>query len=309
MSERDFINILSDALKSVFIQKSVKITSEYRVELKNGLTRWIDLFVDSQDSFYIFEVKAFLSLSQIADEYQYLRLIADSVSKPDVPIRIYLVLINETRRSFEKYIEGELARFPSDMTIIFSDDAYSQSLPSIIGQAPAIEVREILAPDVNEKRHSVFISYRRADSAWATGRLADYLKSIYESDDIFLDTGNIDWGDDFIEVIKRRINASNILLAVIGKDWLKIAYEDSGFRRLDDPEDIVRLEIATALRNNLRVIPILIDNTLMPPPHYLPSDLKLLSFKNAGRISANNFHTEIAPLVRQLDKYGVKRST
>jgi hypothetical protein len=66
-----------------------------------------------------------------------------------------------------------------------------------------------------------------------------------------------------------------VLIAVIGQRWLNSSDEEGG-RRIDHPEDSVRLEIATALKRNIRVIPVLVDGALMPRSSDLPDDLKLL---------------------------------
>src|SRR6185503_9879683 len=92
----------------------------------------------------------------------------------------------------------------------------------------------------------VFISYRREDSMGHSGRLYDSLQSHFGGDSVFMDLTGIDSGRNFVEVIQGAIRSSDVLLAIIGKDWLTCA-APSGTRRLDEPTDFVRTEIAEAL--------------------------------------------------------------
>jgi hypothetical protein len=130
----------------------------------------------------------------------------------------------------------------------------------------------------------IFISYRRDDSsAWA-GRLSDNLSRHFISKQIFIDV-NLEPGIDFVEA---SVGSCDALIAVIGKRWLTSSDEE-GKRRLDNPEDFVRLEIATALKRNIRVIPVLVDGALMPRSGDLPDNLKLLVRRNALDVSHNRF--------------------
>ncbi len=109
----------------------------------------------------------------------------------------------------------------------------------------------------------VFISYRRGDSAGHTGRLYDRLADHFGQDQIFMDIDTIRPGLDFVEVVQQAIAASDGLIAVIGQDWLT-ASDATGARRLDQPDDLVRLEIAAALERGILVIPVLGQEARMP---------------------------------------------
>jgi hypothetical protein len=80
-----------------------------------------------------------------------------------------------------------------------------------------------------------------------------------------------------------------VLLAVIGRKWLS-AQDDEGKRRLDNPDDFVRIEIATALRRNIRVIPILLDGATVPKANELPEELKELALRNGLDVRHASFH-------------------
>ena len=104
----------------------------------------------------------------------------------------------------------------------------------------------------------IFISYRREETAYPAGWLYDRLADRYGGGQVFKDVDSIQLGDDFVEVVTRAVGSCDVLLALIGDQWLAIT-DEHGRRRLDDPDDFVRLEIEAALTRNVRVIPILVD--------------------------------------------------
>lgn len=125
----------------------------------------------------------------------------------------------------------------------------------------------------------IFISYRRADSRKDAGRIFDRVAQAFGKENVFMDL-TIPPGKHFVAVIERTIIESNIMLVIIGKSWLTIA-DSVGRRRLDDPEDYVRMEIEMGLRHNLEVIPVVICGAEMPPKGALPEDMRQLAFRNA----------------------------
>lgn len=147
----------------------------------------------------------------------------------------------------------------------------------------------------------IFISYRRDDSAGYVGRLFDRLANQFGREAIFTDIDTIPPGEDFVEAINDAISACDIVLVVMGKQWADIE-DNAGQRRLDNPNDFVRLEIATALKMNKRVIPCLVRGASMPYPNQLPSDLQPLLRRNAKEISDHNFHHDMDELIRALHR-------
>ncbi|MEO1394746.1 MAG: SUMF1/EgtB/PvdO family nonheme iron enzyme [Cyanobacteria bacterium J06634_5] len=129
----------------------------------------------------------------------------------------------------------------------------------------------------------IFISYRRSDAAAEAGRIYDYLEGRFGRKAIFKDVDTIDAGDDFRERLNDAVGQCQVLLAVIGKSWFQVTNE-AGKRRLDNPADWVRLEIETALRRKVRVIPILLDGVAMPAVRDLPTALQPLAYRNAARV-------------------------
>jgi len=106
---------------------------------------------------------------------------------------------------------------------------------------------------------AIFISYRRGDAEGEAGRLFDDLSAQFGAKAIFMDVMDIKPGRDFRKVIDENVSSCGVLLAMIGKGWIN-ARDDAGRRRLDDPQDFVRLETASALKRDIPVIPVLVRN-------------------------------------------------
>jgi hypothetical protein len=140
---------------------------------------------------------------------------------------------------------------------------------------------------------SIFISYRREDSAGYAGRIFDALTARFGKDEVFMDVDDIKAGEDFFQVIQDTENRCSVLLAIIGKNWLS--------PRLADSRDFVRAEIAAGLRGGPkgkpRVIPVLVGGASMPRAEDLPEDLAGLSRIEALSIEDTHFHQDIAQLM------------
>ena len=131
----------------------------------------------------------------------------------------------------------------------------------------------------------IFISYRRNDSATSAGRIYDRLEGRFGQGQVFMDVDTIRPGLDFVEVVQQAVGSCDALTAVIGREWLG-ASDESG-RRLENPEDLGRLEIATALKRDIRVIPVLVQGAQMPVATDLPEGLKALARRNSLEVSDN----------------------
>ena len=134
----------------------------------------------------------------------------------------------------------------------------------------------------------IFISYRRDDTAYPAGWLYDRLANQYGGGQVFKDVDSINLGGDFVQAITAAVGSCDVLLALIGSLWLTLT-DESGQRRLDDPDDFVRLEIEAALTRNVRVIPILIDGARMPRIDELPDSLVSLGRRQALELNPNRF--------------------
>jgi len=147
----------------------------------------------------------------------------------------------------------------------------------------------------------VFISYRRQDSAGHAGRLYDRLAQHFGADQLFIDVDTIEPGVDFVEVIQSAVGACDVLLAIIGKRWLTSA-DATGQRRLDNPQDFVRLEIEAALERGIRVVPVLVQGAAMPRADELPEGLSRLARRNAFEVSDHRFRFDSEQLIATLER-------
>jgi TPR repeat protein len=145
----------------------------------------------------------------------------------------------------------------------------------------------------------VFISYRREDSGGFAGRIYDWLTHKLGHDSVFFDVDNIPVGLDFVDILSERVGKCDALIAVIGKSWAA-SVDDHDRRRLDDPNDFVRIEIEAALARKVRVIPVLVDGAAMPRPDDLPDSLKKLTRRQGIEISHTRFDSDVERLTRAL---------
>jgi len=145
----------------------------------------------------------------------------------------------------------------------------------------------------------IFINYRRQDSEGYAGRLYDHLLRHFESDDLFIDVTDISVGADFVTVLEKALDTCDVLLAVIGPQWLTIT-DEFGNRRLEQPDDFVRLEIAAALSKDKRVIPVLVGNARMPSESVLTEDIKGLARRNAHTLTHKHFGAEVEALAESI---------
>ena len=145
----------------------------------------------------------------------------------------------------------------------------------------------------------IFVSYRRVDSEGYVGRLYDHLLQHFDESELFLDVDTMKPGEDFVAAIEKVIGACEALIAVIGPQWLDIR-DQNGNRRLDNPEDYVRLEIATALKRDILVIPVLIERATMPRKNDLPDDLVNLTRRNAIELSHDRFSYDVDRIVQAI---------
>jgi hypothetical protein len=154
----------------------------------------------------------------------------------------------------------------------------------------------------------IIISYRRADSGVITGRIRDRLAQHYGEDAIFMDIDSIPFGMDFRKNIADVLSKNDLLLAVIGADWLGTASSGRtpglapGHGRIHDQDDPVRIEVETALQRGIPTIPVLVGGAGMPKADDLPDSLKNLSFHNAAEVdSGRDFHAHMDRLIRSMD--------
>jgi TIR domain len=145
----------------------------------------------------------------------------------------------------------------------------------------------------------LFISYRRDDAAGHAGRVHDRLQREFGRDLLFMDVDSIPLGTNFVKVLGEEVAKCDALLAIIGPGWLD-ARDEKGSRRLENPDDFVRIEIGTALKRGIRVIPVLLGGTRIPKADQLPDDLKELALRNGLDVRHASFPGDMERLIRGL---------
>ncbi len=145
----------------------------------------------------------------------------------------------------------------------------------------------------------IFLSYRRDDSSGSAGRLYDRLRTHFGKEQVFMDVNAIEAGADFVRTIEGTVGSCDVLIALLGREWLSSKDQD-GRRRLDDPDDFVRLEIATALDRKILVIPALVGGARMPAAQELPGALQGLARRQALEIGDSRFHEDANRLISTL---------
>jgi hypothetical protein len=162
---------------------------------------------------------------------------------------------------------------------------------------------DALPPAKEEATKAIFISYRRNDSADVTGRIYDRLVGRFGAEPIFKDVDDIPLGVDFRKHLDAVVGKCRILLAIIGNEWVD-AKDAQGRRRLEDAGDFVRIEIESALRREIPVVPLLVRGATMPSPNELPDSLKELAFRNGIPIRHDpDFNTDINRLIKGLEDH------
>ena len=147
----------------------------------------------------------------------------------------------------------------------------------------------------------IFICYRRDDTIGNAGRLFDRLAERFGREHVYRDIDTIAAGQDFVVTVQEQITRSDVVLVLIGPRWLRATDEDDQWR-LADANDLVRVEITTALKGNIRVIPVLLHGATMPKTKDLPNELAALALRNAIEIRDTSFDADLAQLFAILDR-------
>jgi hypothetical protein len=166
---------------------------------------------------------------------------------------------------------------------------------------------ELVAKRTPQNSPRITISYRREDSGIITGRIFDRLANHYGKNAVFRDIDNIPAGVDFREQIDETLGQSDVVLAIVGPQWVG---SHSGRDRLSEPSDPVRVEVETALQKRKPLVPVLVLNAHMPTVEQLPSSLHDFAYRNAVAIDAEqDFDVDMARLIRSIDRIAKKTLT
>lgn len=144
----------------------------------------------------------------------------------------------------------------------------------------------------------IFISYRRSDSAAVSGRIYDRLCLAFGEQAVFKDVDAIPPGANYPEMLNEEVSRCDVLLVIMGQQWLA-AREADGQRRLDNPDDFVRIEIEAGLkRDTVLVIPVLVEAGEMPPAAVLPESLRPMYYRNAASVRNDpDFNRDMGRLI------------
>jgi hypothetical protein len=153
----------------------------------------------------------------------------------------------------------------------------------------------------------IVVSYRRSDSQAIAGRIVDRLIAQFGEQSVFMDVDNIPFGIDFRQHIQSVLAQAEVLIAVVGPDWLGAGAD--GGSRIQEEDDPVRVEIETALRQEIVVIPVLVDGASMPKAAALPESLRNFAFLNAAPVDVGrDFRPHVDRLVQSIDEVLARKS-
>ncbi|MBI4622389.1 MAG: TIR domain-containing protein [Verrucomicrobia bacterium] len=148
----------------------------------------------------------------------------------------------------------------------------------------------------------IFISYRRSDSQDVAGRIYDRLVATFGADRLFKDVDAIPVGADFRKHLTAAVEQCDVMLAIVGARWVD-AHSETGARRLDCPDDVVRIEIEAALARDIPVVPVLIGHATMPTEAQLPASLGPFAFRQAIPVRSDpDFHRDMDRLIEALQR-------
>jgi hypothetical protein len=156
-------------------------------------------------------------------------------------------------------------------------------------------------------QRGIFLSYRRSDSQAWTGRLSDDLRDYFGRERVYRDLDSNRGAQDYLRQINEALSQSRVVIAVIGPSWLGSVAADRT-RRLDDPEDLVRLELNASLTSGIAIAPALVGGATMPASGQLPQDLSSLARLQAQRMSDEDWPYDLGRLLETLEKNGLRAS-
>jgi hypothetical protein len=148
---------------------------------------------------------------------------------------------------------------------------------------------------------SIFLSYRRTDSAGWAGRLHDSLRRLLPSVPVIMDVEDIPPGVDFQDFIEEAVARCDLLVALMGPQWLE-ARNAKAERRLDDPDDYTRLEIEKALKRDIRVVPVLVGGARFPDASELPESLRPLVRRQNFELPDRGWDESCGRLARAIEQ-------
>jgi transcriptional regulator with XRE-family HTH domain len=276
----------------------------YHVGGRNIATEWVGLpMVRSADEHTPLLGPALRTLRYIINGLSVAEVAMQVGMKPDLieDIEANRIFIDETTFRLLLFAYDTPPRIRSNLESIYLSEAPEVDVHESQEEPPPVNVRYhdqrlLRMPDSG----AIFISYRRSDQPALAGRLYDRLASKFGENQIFMDVDDIEPGIDFVRALDDILTRCVVLIAVIGTDWLT-ATDSFGCRRLEQPDDFVRLEIQHALSREIRVIPVLADHAQMPRRADLPESIASLAQCNAYPVSHKRFGSDSFELLSMLE--------
>lgn len=155
---------------------------------------------------------------------------------------------------------------------------------------------------------SIFISYRRRDGSAIARWLAETIEQNFGKATVFVDTEAIESGDHWPARLEEALKKSSVMIVLIGPEWLR-AHDEFGSRRLDNPKDWVRKEIAHALENQLKIIPVLVSKAELPEAKGLPKVIRPLLEFQTFELRIEQWQIDTTQLLALLEHEGFARTT
>lgn len=149
----------------------------------------------------------------------------------------------------------------------------------------------------------IFLSYRKSENAIEARLLKFELEKHFGEENVFLDSMDIQPGDSWSEKLTSTLRSTQVMIVIIGSNWLGSQDHWSGMRRIDNPDDFVRREISFSIANEIPLIPILIDDAKIPRAEFLPEEIKKLTYYQFIRIRTDNFSEDATHLAHQIGKF------
>ncbi len=153
----------------------------------------------------------------------------------------------------------------------------------------------------------IVVSYRREPDQFVAGHLSRELRSKFGESQVIRDKESIEGGVSWKQYVLNEIDRDTALLVLIGKDWGTVRGTGEN-RRLDNPDDPIRLEIADGLRDGAAIIPLLLENAQMPSASELPTELAPLAELNALKLRDGDWDADVAKIVQRLERLGIQPS-
>jgi hypothetical protein len=148
---------------------------------------------------------------------------------------------------------------------------------------------------VGKPTWELFVAYRRVDAPGHAGRIGDRLIGHFGSGQVFKDVESLPLGVDFVEFIRDKLQRAFAMVVIIGPNW-------ATNQRLQNPTDLHREEIRSALERGIHIVPAFVGGASMPSEQELPEDIRPLARKHGVDISDTRWDYDVSRLVASVER-------